>query len=239
MDFLMFYEFWTILILIPPALFAMYAQMKVSSTFSKYDKVASKSGLTGKEVAETMLERAGVGNVKIEHVKGKLSDHYDPRTCTLRLSDSTYNSKSVAAIGVAAHEVGHAIQHNHGYAPIALRNGIFPVVNIGSQLAMPLVFIGLLLGAFAESGGEVGMILMNVGIVMFSTVVVFQLITLPVEFNASGRALDLLRGYNMLGDGELVHAKKVLSAAAMTYVAAAAVAIANLVRLIIIANRRR
>jgi hypothetical protein len=217
-------------------IFALFAQFKVKSTFNKFSKTANAKGMTGKDAAKLLLERAGIHNVKIELVKGKLSDHYDPRSQTLRLSESVHDNSSLAAVGVAAHEAGHAIQHEHGYAPLGLRSAIVPICSFGSRLAWPAVVIGLLVTQFSN---DVGLILINAGIVMLALMVVFSLITLPVEFNASARAVDLLESEGILAQSEIPAAKKVLSAAAMTYVASAAVAITQLIRVILIRNSRR
>ncbi len=208
---------------LPALILAIFAQAKVSSTFNKYSKVMSRRGATAAQVAELILRNNGIFNVTIERVAGNLTDHYDPRSNTLRLSDSVYNSSSVGAIGVAAHEAGHAIQHNIGYIPIKLRNMVLPVANIGSMMAFPLAILG-----FVLSFG----VLVDIGIILFSAVVAFQIVTLPVEFNASRRAVKILEQDNILDDDETRGAKKVLSAAALTYVAAAATAIGNLLRLI-------
>ena len=218
-----------IILVMPALLFAMYAQSKVNSTFNKYRTVGNRRGFTGADVARKILDMNGLRNVTVERVAGNLTDHYDPRTNVVRLSDATYSSTSVAAIGVAAHEVGHAIQHAEGYAPIKVRNTIVPVVQIASYAAWPLAIIGLIM-SFEK--------LAIAGIVMFAAVVFFQLITLPVEFNASSRALKTLGNYQILDSEELGASKKVLSAAAMTYVASAAVAVANLLRLILIVGGR-
>ncbi|MBQ7097824.1 MAG: zinc metallopeptidase, partial [Clostridia bacterium] len=203
-----------IILVMPALLFAMYAQTKVSSTFNKYRTVGNRRGFTGADVARKILDMNGLHSVTVERVAGNLTDHYDPRTNVVRLSDATYSSTSVAAIGVAAHEVGHAIQHAEGYAPIKVRNTIVPLVQIASYAAWPLAIIGLIM-SFEK--------LAIAGIVMFAAVVFFQLITLPVEFNASSRALRTLGNYQILDSEELGASKKVLSAAAMTYVASAAV----------------
>jgi Zn-dependent membrane protease YugP len=207
----------------PALIFAMYAQTKVNTTFNKYRTVANRHGYTGAEIARRILDMNGLSRVKIERVSGNLTDHYDPKTNIVRLSDSTYSSTSVAAIGVAAHEVGHAVQHAEGYAPIKVRNSIVPIVQIASYTAWPLAIMGVLL-SFSR--------LANLGIILFGLVVLFQLVTLPVEFNASNRALKTLESNALLGTDELAASKKVLSAAAMTYVASAVVAIANLLRLL-------
>ncbi|MBQ9736860.1 MAG: zinc metallopeptidase [Clostridia bacterium] len=214
----------TYIVLVMPALiFAMYAQTKVNSTFNKYKAVGNRNGYTGAEIARRILDMNGLQRVVVERVSGNLTDHYDPKANVVRLSDATYSSTSVAAIGVAAHEVGHAVQHAEGYSPIKVRNAIVPVVQIASYAAWPLAIFGVL---FSFSG------LANFGVILFGLVVLFQLITLPVEFNASGRALKTLGDKQILNGEELAASKKVLSAAAMTYVASAVVAIANLLRLL-------
>lgn len=202
----------------------------VKRTFSKYNRVRNARGMTGADAARMILNRNGLSNVAIERVSGALTDHFDPRTNVLRLSDSTYASDSVAAVGVAAHEAGHAIQHADGYTPIRVRNAIVPVVNISSNLALPLFFVGVILG---------NSLFANIGIVLFSAALIFQLITLPVEFNASRRAISILGESNMLYEDELKQTKKVLSAAAMTYVAGVAASLLQLLRLVLIANRHR
>ena len=220
----------TYLILVLPAIIlSLWAQTKVNSTFAKYSKVLSRRGLTGKEVAEKILKANGIYDVTVEHINGNLSDHFDPRSKVIRLSDSVYDKTSVAALGVAAHETGHAIQHSTGYLPIKLRNSILPVAQIGSTAAVPLVILGLL---FSST-------LVDFGIILFCAVVAFQIVTLPVEFNASNRAIKTLDNMAILDEDELSGSKKVLSAAAMTYVASAAVALANLLRLLSISGRRR
>lgn len=226
----MFIDTSYIIYVLPALILAMWAQGRVSSTYSKYGNVLSIRGLTGAEVARRILSLNGVTDVTVERISGHLTDHFDPRTKVIRFSDSVYNSTSVAALGVAAHETGHALQHNQGYIPIKLRNSVLPVANLGSYAAFPLVLFGLLF----QNG-----VMIDVGIILFSAVVAFQLITLPVEFNASKRALNVLDGQGILEGEELIGAKKVLSAAAMTYVASAAVAIANLLRLLSLTNRRR
>ncbi len=212
-------------------IFSMVAQTKVSTTFNKYSRVRNRAGFTGAQVATQMLQNAGIYDVSVQRVAGNLTDHYDPRTKTLRLSQSVYDSTSVAALGVAAHETGHAIQHDVGYAPLALRSMLVPAANFGSKLAIPLILIG-----FFFSGG--GSALVTIGILFFSLSVLFTLITLPVEFNASHRAIDLLVEDGFLASDEIGGAKKVLSAAAMTYVAAAFAAVAQLLRLMAIFGRR-
>ncbi len=224
-----YYDYTYILVIIAFVL-TLFASFGVKGTFAKYDKVKSQNGITGADVARKILDANGLSNVRLERVAGNLSDHFDPRTNVVRLSDATYASTSVAAIGVAAHECGHAIQHAKGYAPIKIRNSIVPVVNIGNAFSMPLFFLGIIL----ENTG-----LAMAGALLFSLVLVFQLITLPVEINASNRATKLIAGMNILDTSELKGTKKVLTAAALTYVAAVASTALQLLRLILIANRRR
>ena len=222
---------WTYLMVLAGAVLSLIASAKVNSTFQKYARVRSMSGMTGAQVARRILDRNGLTDIPVEHVSGNLSDHYDPTRKVLRLSDSTYNSPSVAALGVAAHECGHAIQHKVGYGPLKLRTMIVPAANLGSRLGMPIILLGLFFG-----GG--GSFLVNLGIWVFSLAVLFQIVTLPVEFNASDRALVMLEDYGILGQDEKRKAKSVLSAAAMTYVAAAASSILQLLRLIILFGGR-
>ena len=221
---------WFILLIVA-MIFSMVAQTKVSSTFNKYSRVRNRAGFTGAQVATQMLQNAGIYDVSVQRVAGNLTDHYDPRTKTLRLSQGVYDRMSVAALGVAAHETGHAIQHDVGYAPLALRSFFVPLANFGSRLAFPLIVIG-----FIVAGG--GSTLVTLGILFFSLSVAFTVITLPVEFNASHRAIDLLVADGFLTSDEIGAAKKVLSAAAMTYVAAAFAAVVQLLRLIAIFGRR-
>ena len=243
MFFGFFWGDWTIILLVPAMIFAFWAQYKVQSTFKKYDRIKTQRGMTGADAARKILDSNGLYDVKVEYVRGHLNDHYDPRTNVIRLSDATYGSTSVAALGVAAHEAGHAVQHATGYFPIKLRGAIIPVTRFGSMLAMPLFIIGLLLTGFMNIDPIVGQYLMFGGIALFSLSTLFQLVTLPVEFNASSRALRTLEESGMLYGEEISGAKQVLSAAAMTCVAALASSLASLLRLIIIAsgssNRRR
>ena len=234
--------FWgdtTILVLIPAMIFAFWAQFKVNSTFNQYAKVYNRRGLTGAEAARRVLDANGLHNVTIEHIRGHLTDHYDPRANVIRLSDATYASTSVAAIGVAAHEAGHAVQHAEGYVPIKVRSAIIPLTRFGSFLAMPLFLIGLLMGSGSYLGYGIGTIFMVTGILFFSFSTLFQLVTLPTEFNASARAMKALEDGGLLAADELPAAKATLSAAAMTYVAALATSLASLLRLILIFNNRR
>lgn len=223
---------WTYLMVLIGAILSIMASAKVNSTFQRFARVRSMSGMTGAEVARRILDKNGLSEIPVQHVRGNLSDHYDPASKVLRLSDSTYGSSSVAAIGVAAHECGHALQHKEGYGPLKLRTAIVPAANLGSRLGMPIIVLGLIFG-----GG--GSLLVNIGIWVFSLAVLFQIVTLPVEFNASNRALVMLEDYGILGREEKGQARKVLSAAAMTYVAAAASSILQLLRLIILFGGRR
>jgi uncharacterized protein len=209
----------------PALLLSMYASFKVKSAFKKYSKVATASGLTGAQAAAKMLRSEGVTNVEIEPTKGFLSDHYDPRSKTLRLSPDVYSGRSVASLGVATHEAGHALQDAGGYAPLKLRSAIVPAASIGSKLAWPLLIIG---GIIMYTGSVFGLVMVKIGIIFFSVAVAFQLVTLPVEFNASKRALRALSSSGMLMEEEVSGARKVLNAAALTYVAAAATAVLQL-----------
>ena len=227
----MFFYDPTWIIILPALILTIWAQSNINSAYSKYSRVMNRRGMTGYDAARKILDMNGLQNVKIEHIAGRLSDHYDPRTNVVRLSDGVYSSTSVAAIGVAAHEVGHAVQHAVGYAPIRIRNAIVPVVSICSQLAVPLFILGLI---FSSSL----FVLTDVGIILFAAAVVFHLITLPVEINASRRALSTLESTYMLDGEEVSGAKKVLTAAAMTYIASAATALLQLLRLVAIRGRR-
>lgn len=228
----MFFDSTYILVLIG-LLICLGASAKMKSTFSKYSRVRNHAGITGREAAEQVLRRAGIYDVRVEHISGDLTDHYDPRTKVLRLSDATYGSTSVAAVGVAAHECGHAIQHATGYAPLQLRGLLVPVANFGSSIAWPLILIGLLFN------NQSSVLFLNLGIFAFSLAVLFQIITLPVEFNASRRAVQILGGSGMLYGEEVDATKKVLTAAALTYVAGTTSAILQLLRLILLSNSRR
>jgi Zn-dependent membrane protease YugP len=219
----------TMFLLIPVLILAGWAQLRVKTTFNQYSRVAARRGQTADQVARVLLDRFGLTSVPVKRVGGSLTDHYDPRDKTLSLSDSVYGSSSIAAIGVAAHEVGHAIQDSDGYAPLGIRNNIVPVVNLGSSLAMPLFFIGFLFQ---------GPTLMNIGIFLFLGVVGFHLITLPVEFNASSRAVAILGQTGTLGSDELRGVGKVLNAASWTYIAATLMAILQLVRLLALKSSR-
>ena len=220
----------TIIIVLPALIFTLWAQWNVNSTFEKYKKVSTLHNITGYESASKILDANGLYDVKIERVAGNLTDHYDPRANVIRLSDAVHDSTSAAAVGVAAHEAGHAVQHAKGYFPIKIRQAIIPATRIGSSLAMPLFLIGLILAVEP---------LLNLGIIFYATAVVFQLVTLPVEFNASNRAMAALNNSGSLSSSELDASKKVLTAAALIYVAALASSLLSLLRLIIIANGRR
>lgn len=220
----------TMIVLIPALLISFWAQTKITATFKRYSKVYSTKGYSAFEVARMLLDESGLYDINIERVSGNLTDHYDPRNRVLRLSDTVYNSTSVASIGVAAHEVGHAIQHKESYGPLIFRNTIVPAVNIGSNFSWILFFLGIILGKPS---------LTTFGILLFSGVVLFQLVTLPVEFDASSRALRILKDRSILVNDEITSAKKVLNAAGMTYVAATLVALSQLFRLILLSNRNR
>ena len=226
------YDSTYILVLIGVAI-CLLASSRVNSVFRRYSTVRSRSGLTGREAAERILRANGIYDVTVRHIPGNLTDHYDPRNKTLGLSDSTYGSASVAAIGVAAHECGHAAQHATGYAPLKFRGALVPAANFGSTLAWPLILIGLFLRS------DTAVIFINMGILLFSAAVLFQLGTLPVEFNASSRAVKVLETTGMLYPEEIRQTKAVLGAAALTYVASAASAILQLLRLLLITGRRR
>ena len=216
---------WTYIVLVLPAmLFAMWASSRVNSTFKKYKNTRNSRGLTGAQAARWVLDRNGLSNVPIEHISGSLTDHYDPSANVVRLSDDVYGSTSTVAIGVACHEVGHAIQHATNYAPVKIRTAIVPITNLGAKLSVPLIILGLILSSFGA---------------LYGLVTIFQLVTLPTEFNASSRALKTIEETNLLQGEEFRQAKQVLSAAAMTYVAALAVSLAQLMRFLIIVGGRR
>lgn len=225
-----YYDYYYIVLVLPAILISLYAQYKVQSTYKKYAKVLSAGGRTATEITRRILNENGLTNVSVSAVRGSLTDHYDPRKNAIFLSDSVREDVSVASIGVAAHEAGHAIQYAQGYLPIKLRNAVVPVANIGSTLSIPLILLGILLSAQP---------LITLGIFLFSLVLLFQLITLPVEFNASRRALQTLDNHGILSGEELKGAKKVLGAAALTYVAAALTSAAQLLRLMLLSRRRR
>lgn len=223
-------NYYYVILVLPVLILSMVASARVNSSFKKYSQVLSARRITGAQAAFEVLRYYGITNVQIERVQGNLTDHYDPRTNVIRLSDNVYNSTSVAAIGVACHEAGHAAQYAQSYVPIKIRNFILPVANLGSKLGFPLAILGFFLGFEA---------LAMFGVAFFGFAVLFQLVTLPVEFNASKRALSVIGEVDLLGEEEKKGAKKVLTAAAMTYVAALAVSIANLLRLVLMVNRRR
>ena len=230
-----YYYYWdpTYILVVIGAIICMIASAKVKTTFNKYSQYRSYSGMNGAQVAQRVLEAAGIYDVTVRHVSGNLTDHYDPSTKTVNLSDPVYNSYSVAALGVAAHECGHAIQHAKNYAPLSLRSALVPVANFGSMLAWPLILIGLFIN------GRSSTLIIDLGIVLFSAAVLFQLVTLPVEFDASRMALVMLRTENILSDDELKNTRKVLKSAAFTYVASAAAAILQLLRIILLVGGRR
>lgn len=221
----------TMILVLIGVLLSLWAQGRVNSAFRKYGRVRSRTGMTGAEAARRLLNSQGIYDVTIEHISGSLTDHYDPRAKVLRLSDAVYGSDSVAAVSVAAHECGHAMQDNEDYAPLRFRSALVPVANFGSQLSWPLILIGVIFGGLGSP-------LVQIGILMFTLAVLFQLVTLPVEFNASGRAIKLLDSQGILLAEEVNGTKKVLSAAALTYVAAAATSILQLLRLIILFGGR-
>lgn len=219
-----------IVYVLPAILLALWAQINVKTTFAKYSKVASDRGMTGRDAARLILDANGFHHVQITHVQGDLTDHFDPKSNIIRLSDATYDRATAAAVGVAAHEAGHAVQYAEGYGPMKLRSAIIPVTNIGSNLAFPLVLLGIVFSAPTIA---------YIGVLLFGLSVLFQLVTLPVEFNASKRAMAAIRDSGRVSEEGAKAAKKVLTAAAMTYVAALAVALGNMLRLITIANRSR
>ncbi len=229
------YYYWdpTYILVVIGAVICMIASARVKGTFNKYSQLRSMSGMNGAQVAQRVLQAAGIYDVQVRHVSGSLTDHYDPRTKTVNLSDPVYNATSVAALGVAAHECGHAIQHAKSYAPLSIRSALVPIANFGSMLAWPVILIGLFFNT--RSSG----LIIDIGILLFSAAVLFQLVTLPVEFDASRRALVMLRTQGILSDDELKYTRKVLKSAALTYVASAAAAILQLLRIILITNGRR
>ena len=229
------YYYWdpTYILVVIGAVICMIASARVKGTFNKYSQLRSMSGMNGAQVAQRVLQAAGIYDVQVRHVSGSLTDHYDPRTKTVNLSDPVYNATSVAALGVAAHECGHAIQHAKSYAPLSIRSALVPIANFGSMLAWPVILIGLLFNT--RSSG----LIIDIGILLFSAAVLFQLVPLPVEFDASRRALVMLRTQGILADDELKYTRRVLKSAALTYVASAAAAILQLLRIILITNGRR
>lgn len=229
------YYYWdpTYILVVIGAVICMIASARVKGTFNKYSQLRSMSGMNGAQVAQRVLQAAGIYDVQVRHVSGSLTDHYDPRTKTVNLSDPVYNATSVAALGVAAHECGHAIQHAKNYAPLSIRSALVPIANFGSMLAWPVILIGLLFNTRSSR------LIIDIGILLFSAAVLFQLVTLPVEFDASRRALVMLRTQGILADDELKYTRRVLKSAALTYVASAAAAILQLLRIILITNGRR
>jgi Zn-dependent membrane protease YugP len=226
----MYLDIYYVILVLPCIILSTYAQVKISSAFKKYSEKFSQRGFTGAQVARRILDLNGLTHITVERISGNLTDHYDPTKKVVRLSDSVYSSTSVAALGVAAHETGHAIQHSTSYFPLRVRTAIFPIVNFSSRFAVPLAILGLLLGMQP---------LLNFGIILFSAVVIFQLVTLPVEFNASVRAIDILDSTGMLSESEIPAAKKVLKAAALTYLASALTSAMSLLRLILLSQNRR
>lgn len=231
----MFFDWTYIVLVLPCVILSLWVNSMVNSTFQKYSKQLSRRNITGAQAAQRVLAANDISGVRIERINGNLTDHYDPRSNVIRLSDNVYASTSTAAIGVACHEAGHAVQYAKNYGPIKLRAAIIPITNIGSKLAMPLIFLGLLLYAFEN----ISFTFVYIGIACFGLSLVFQLITLPVEFNASRRAISAIQDYDILLPEEQKGAKKTLTAAAMTYVAATAVSLAQVLRLILIFGGRR
>ena len=229
------FDIYYLILVLPAFVFAMWASSKVNLTYKKYEKVFNSKGITGAEAARMVLDNNGLTNVKIERVSGQLTDHYDPKTNIVRLSDGVYSSSSTAAVGIACHEVGHAIQYAENYSPVKLRMAIVPITNLGSRLAMPLIIIGLLLSTMSLWS----VYFIYAGIACFGLSTFFQLITLPTEFNASKRAIDSIEANGILYGDEIDGTKKVLTAAALTYVAALAVSVAQLLRLLLIFGGRR
>lgn len=226
----MFYDYYYLILVVPALLIALWAQYNVSSAYKKYRTVQNSAGMTGAEAARMILDSNGLSFVRIEKVSGSLTDHFDPRTNVVRLSEDVFSGRSEASVGIAAHEVGHAVQYSTGYAPMKLRSAIIPVTNIGSSLAVPLVLLGIVL-SFPP--------LAYIGVAAFGLSTLFQLVTLPVEFNASSRALESLNASGRFGEDDLRGAKAVLRAAALTYLAALAVSLANLLRLLLLSNRSK
>ena len=226
---MIWYDYYYLVLVVPALIISLFAQINVKKTYSKMAKILNQRGITGEMAAQRVLSYSNIDNVRIEQTRGKLSDHYDPRGNVIRLSPEVYSGRSIASVGIACHEAGHAAQHAQNYAPIKIRNTILPVANIGSSMGFTVAIIGYFLGFD---------VLVNVGIILFAAVVLFQLITLPVEFNASRRAMKVIAETSMLVDDENIKARKVLTAAALTYVAALIVSIMSLIRLILRTNRR-
>ncbi len=230
------YYDWSFFILIPAIIFTFYAQLKVKGNFSRYSKIRVSSGVSGQEAARQMLSASGINYVSVMPVSGSLTDHFDPRNNSISLSETVYDNNSVAAVAVACHEVGHAIQHETGYGPLKFRDTLVPVVNLTSMASWPMAIIGIML--LGSGSYQIGNMLFNLGIIFFGVVVLFHLVTLPVELNASSRALAMMTELGIVSEAERSGAKKVLSAAAMTYIAALATALANMIRLIAMRNSR-
>lgn len=233
-----YYE--SMIILLPALLLSLYASSKVKTNFAKYSKVQCRSGMTGYMAAQNILLSQGITDVRIERIRGNLTDHYDPRTRTLRLSDPVYNSNSLSAVSVAAHECGHAVQHHIGYFPLKFRTAFVPLASLGSNLSMPFIFIGLLMGGYSSSVDATtsqAVMMVDIGILLYSFAVLFQVITLPVEFNASNRAIKIMLSTGIIDESESKGARAVLSAAALTYVAATLSALLSLLRIILVTNR--
>jgi len=229
-DKIMFFDYYYLILVVPMVILSIICQINVSSVYKKYSVVSNARGLTGAEAARNILKRNGLLDVKVERVSGRLTDHYDPRTKVLRLSDNVYSGSSVAALGVAAHETGHALQHAQSYGPVGLRGALYPAANVGSMAGPYIAMIGLIFNFGA---------MITLGLLLFAAAVLFYIVTLPVEFNASGRALEILRNDIALSEKELEGSKKVLRAAAMTYVASALVAVMSLARLVLLSRGRR
>ncbi len=229
------------LLLLAAIIYSFWAQINVNSTFKKYSKIANASGMTGYDAARAILDKNGLYHVQIEHINGNLTDHFDPRTNVIRLSDAVYGASTSAAVGVAAHEAGHAVQYAVGYGPIKLRTAILPICNLGSRLALPLIFAGLLISGYYTASGQssLGYYIAMLGVIGYGLAAFFQFATLPVEFNASRRAIAALEASGRMGNEELSASKKVLSAAALTYVAAFAVSLLQFLRLFLMVSRRR
>lgn len=239
MHYFYYYDWTYILFMIPCVILTLFAQVKVKSAYSKYSQVYNTRGMTGAQAAQYVLSCHGVTNVRIEPVRGKMTDHFDPRTNVIRLSEGVYNQATIAAVGIACHEAGHAVQHAEGYTPNKIRSVLVPVANIGSKLSWVLITIGLIIPAFSTVSYSVGQVFLNLGIAFFACAVLFTIVTLPVEFNASSRALKCIRDNQLLVDDQYKGARSVLRAAAMTYVASALTAILQLIRLLLIVNRNR
>lgn len=233
-----YYE--SMIILLPALILSLYANSKVKTNFAKYSRVQCRSGMTGYMAAQNILLSQGITNVSIERIRGELTDHYDPRTRTLRLSDPVYNSRSLSAVSVAAHECGHAVQHNIGYFPLKFRTAFVPLASFGSRLSMPFIFIGLLMGGYSSSvdaSTSQAVMMVDIGILLYSFAVLFQVITLPVEFNASSRAIKIMLSTGIIDESESKGAKAVLSSAALTYIAATLSSLLSLLRIILVTNR--